>query len=148
MNFARARLCTDESCNNVVAKGHKVSELAVLLLFFSSSKYTKSTHYLTSPFSHQVSFCVAETYSYGPNPQWSCSGPGDGGSFGCSGIQGLSPGCADLYATYTDGKDLLYSLGHPLLACWQLLTTLYIVCTFTIPRQLDGRHGCSTIRRI
>ena len=75
-NFARARLCQDADCDTVVAEGEKVS------------------------------FCIAETYSYGPQSGWGCSGPDDPNvqSFTCEGVQGLSPGCADLYATYTDGN--------------------------------------------
>lgn len=56
-NFARARLCADADCNHVVAEGEKVS------------------------------FCIAETYSYGPESGWSCSGPGGGASFSCGTVQ-------------------------------------------------------------
>ena len=56
-NFARARLCADADCTTVVAEGEKVS------------------------------FCIAETYSYGPESGWACSGPGGGAQFSCGTVQ-------------------------------------------------------------
>jgi hypothetical protein len=73
-NFAEAHLCSDPDCKNVVASGTKLS------------------------------FCILDLLVYGTTSDWECSGPEVGGTHTCEGIQGLSPGCADLYSTITDGN--------------------------------------------
>jgi hypothetical protein len=72
--LTKARLCSDGDRTDVVANGTKLS------------------------------FCILDSFVYGPTADWACSGPEGGGRYSCDGIQGLSPGCADHYSAFTDGN--------------------------------------------